>query len=175
MNTVETNDARSRAWHAVVLMVPLLAMLMIPTLFLIDVFVTATDGWAGLGYVVVTLMVYVAAVLVALPILAHTLSYFIDARTRHLTDLHAASIFAGTAALLGSVLAVPMTVTGDFGTLPLITFCLAPGLAAFTTRLLLPVVMRVKVARITAYVVAGVTALPFLVGVLSVIFERVSM
>lgn len=162
-------DARRRAWRSVVLMVPLLALFMFPTLMLLGDLraPTGTDtesqAWADLGYALVTVTVYVATVAVALPIFAHTVAYAIDARTRDRSDRNAAVIFGIAAAGLGLLLAVPIALLSDYRLIPFLTFCLAPGLAAVVTRMLLPVVMRLKAARIASYLVAVATLLPFVV------------
>ncbi|PKQ25937.1 MAG: hypothetical protein CVT64_07835 [Actinobacteria bacterium HGW-Actinobacteria-4] len=146
--------ATSRAWVATALMVALFAMLFIPSLLLIDVFHDSTRVFQNITYALVALIAFAVTVVVLIPVGAHTLGRYIDARTREGSDLRAALIFAGVAAGIGSVMAVPFTLSGSVGVLPLLTYMLVPGLAAFGTRMLLPVALRVKAVRAVAIVAA---------------------
>ncbi|PKQ25936.1 MAG: hypothetical protein CVT64_07830 [Actinobacteria bacterium HGW-Actinobacteria-4] len=153
-----------RAWVATALMAALFAMLFIPSLFLLRVFANPTEGFADLAYVVVALFAYAITVVVLIPATAHTLGRYIDRRTSTWPDLKAAMLFAGVAAMIGSLVAVPLTLDSGMGPLPFINYMLVPGLAAFGTRMLLPVALRVTAVRVSAIVIATAAA-----GVLAVL------
>lgn len=153
-SSVSASPAR-RAWVSTALMIVFFGVMFVPSIFLVNVFVTATDGWAGLGYVVVAMFVYFAAVAVLIPVTAHTLGRYLDSRTRDLPHVKAAGVFALFAALIGSMLGVPLWLEGATGVLPLIAYMLIPAVAAFATRMVLPVALRVAPVRVTAYVLAG--------------------
>lgn len=149
-----------RAWIAVALTAPLFALLFLPSLLLVEVFPASGDGWAELAYAALGLFAYAAGVLVVLPVVAHTVGRFVDARTRDTSTVKAGVVFGVLAGALGSVIAVPMTLDGQVGVTPLVSYVAAPALAAFLTRVLLPVAVRYRGVRITAIVVAALVAAP---------------
>lgn len=162
--TVEPQTPVYRAWVATALMVALFAVLFVSSLFLLRYFVNPAGGLADLAYVVVALFAYPITVVVLIPATAHTLGRYIDRRTRGWSHLQAALVFAVVAAGIGSIVGGPLALTGGVGALPLINYVLVPGLAAFGTRMLLPVALTVPAVRVTAIVVAAAAA-----GVVAVI------
>jgi hypothetical protein len=147
-----------RAWVATALMVTLFALLFIPMLFLVPLFSTSTEGFADLAYVAVAMLVYAATVLVLVPAVAHTLGRYIDRRTRTWSEPKAAWLFAAVTAGIGSIVAVPLTLDGGMGVLPLLHYMAVPALAAFGARMLLPVALRVTALRVVAIVLAVAAA-----------------
>src|SRR5690606_23300357 len=103
---------------------------------------------------------YGVITVVAIPLLAHTLGRFVDRRTRRLPVVGAALIFAMFAALLGSMLALPMSLDGAFGWLPWLSYVAVPALAAFVARVLLDRAIASRRARIVAFVAGGLALAP---------------
>src|SRR5690606_7029516 len=141
----------ARAWLAAALTAFFFAVLYIPTLFLASATVAKSDAWADVAYVVVALFAYGVITVVAIPLLAHTLGRFVDRRTRRLPVVGAALIFAMFAALLGSMLALPMSLDGAFGWLPWLSYVAVPALAAFVARVLLDRAIASRRARTVAF------------------------
>jgi hypothetical protein len=160
MNEEPQASRTARAWLAVVLMAPLLAVLFLPSLALVHLFVDTSNSWADLAYLVTGALAYAVGVIVVLPVTAHTLGRVVDARTSEIGTVRAAGVFGLLAGAMGSVAAVPMTLEGNVGLAPMVTYVAAPALAAFVTRLLLPVALAHRGVRVTAYVLAALAMAP---------------
>lgn len=173
-----------RAWVATALMEALFAVLYLPSL---AIYLLPTVNWTGEDppqgpdetlyasglaimmvavFLLLVVIVYSSAALVLIPAVAHTLGRYIDGRTRHWRSSRAALVFAGVAAAPGLVVVVPAVINDPWAALLALQLVAVPALAAFGTRLLLPVALRVKAVRVLAIVLGALAvALPvWLVG-----------